>query len=206
MKKLLLLFFLAVAGLTAQAQDVIVGLDGSKTKSKVLEITQTEIKYKKFDNQEGPTYTMQKNLVQSVLYANGTTEEISQVMLKEIKTKSGKNLKKASWIVGGSIVLAGLIMNAKAVSDFNEGKIDDYDCSTKQGWSIALMGAGVATWGLYYFRGRALEKKAQRYNVTSLTEFTIPVAGGKSLISSVDVFHDSQHSGKSYGLGLKYVF
>jgi len=206
MKKLLLLLVLCVFALSAYAEDVIVGLDGSMIQSKVVEVTQSEIKYKKAGNLEGPTYSILKSQVKSILYENGTTEEIAQVLVNTAYAKSGKNFKVASWIVGGSMFLGGLILGTKATSDYNEGKIDDYDVDTKQGWGYALMGAGAVTWGVLYFRGCALEKRAERYQVSQLSAFEIPVCNQRTLMTSVDVVRDSQTGAKSYGLGLNFRF
>lgn len=52
-------------------QDVIVKKDGSTILSKVLEINPSDIKYKKFSNPNGPTYTIEKSEVMSVNYENG---------------------------------------------------------------------------------------------------------------------------------------
>ena len=70
MKKILLLMMWLMAGY-AMAQDVIVKKDGSTILSKVLEITQTELKYKKFNNPNGPTYTVFISDLQAVNYENG---------------------------------------------------------------------------------------------------------------------------------------
>lgn len=53
------------------AQDVIKQKDGTTIQSKVLEISSTEIKYKKFSNQGGPTYTLSKTEVSSITYESG---------------------------------------------------------------------------------------------------------------------------------------
>jgi len=53
------------------AQDVIVKRDGSTILSKVLEVNTSEIKYKKFSNQDGPTYTINKSEIMSINYENG---------------------------------------------------------------------------------------------------------------------------------------
>lgn len=53
------------------AQDVIVMKDGSTIISKVLEVNTSDIKYKKFSNQKGPTYTINKSEVTSINYKNG---------------------------------------------------------------------------------------------------------------------------------------
>lgn len=61
----------------AHAQDVIVKKDGNTITSKVTEITSSEIKYKKFSNQNGPTYTINKNEVNYINYENGERETIN---------------------------------------------------------------------------------------------------------------------------------
>ena len=59
MKKILL-FLLLLSATSAFAQDVIVKKDGSTILSKVLKITANEVEYKKYSNQNGPTYTIAK--------------------------------------------------------------------------------------------------------------------------------------------------
>lgn len=72
---ILLLFATSVFGkIAAYAQDVIIKNDKSEIKSKVLEITDTQIKYKKFDMLDGPTYNIYKTDVFMIIYKNGTKE------------------------------------------------------------------------------------------------------------------------------------
>lgn len=73
MKKILFILML-LSATSAFAQDVIVKTDGSTILSKVLEITSTEVKYKKFSNLNGPTYTIAKSEIQAINYANGEKE------------------------------------------------------------------------------------------------------------------------------------
>lgn len=77
MKKLSLLVVLFCASLMSMAQDVIVKKDGSIIQSKVMEINGTEIKYKKWSNQDGPMYSINKNEVNSINYQNGEVEKYS---------------------------------------------------------------------------------------------------------------------------------
>ncbi|RAU83140.1 hypothetical protein [Pontibacter arcticus] len=56
------------------AQDVILKKTGESIQSKVLEITPSEVKYKRFDNQEGPLYTVAKSDITIITYADKTTE------------------------------------------------------------------------------------------------------------------------------------
>ncbi len=69
-----LLVFMTLWAINAGAQDVIVKKDGSTIVSKVLEISGTEIKYKKFTNLEGPTYTLSQADIQLINYENGEKE------------------------------------------------------------------------------------------------------------------------------------
>lgn len=56
------------------AQDIIFKKDGSTIQAKVIEVGKYELKYKKFDNQNGPTYTINTQELQSVNYENGTKD------------------------------------------------------------------------------------------------------------------------------------
>lgn len=56
------------------AQDIIVKKDGGTIQAKVIEVGKYELKYKKFDNQDGPTYTISTQELQSVNYENGTKD------------------------------------------------------------------------------------------------------------------------------------
>ncbi|MBQ9671270.1 MAG: hypothetical protein IJV34_00270 [Prevotella sp.] len=72
--KALLSLALFTGTTTAFAQDVIVKHDGSTILSKVTEIGVTEVKYKKFSNQNGPTYSILKSDILSINYENGEKE------------------------------------------------------------------------------------------------------------------------------------
>jgi len=56
------------------AQDTIYKTDGTEIKSKVVEITNDLIKYKKFSNLDGPSYTVFKAEVFMIVYQNGERE------------------------------------------------------------------------------------------------------------------------------------
>ncbi len=75
MKKhvLTLLIFLVTAVMSV-AQDIITKRDGSEIPAKVTEITNQEIKYKRWDNQNGPVYGVDKKEVLFVKYENGAKD------------------------------------------------------------------------------------------------------------------------------------
>ena len=62
------------AGLSMSAQDVITKRDGTDIAAKVLEINPSDVKYKKAENPEGPTYTMARSEILLICYENGQRE------------------------------------------------------------------------------------------------------------------------------------
>ena len=72
----LLFFFITI---TAQAQDYIYMKDGSEYRAKVEEITPEIIKFKKFDQPEGPVRTVKVEDVISIRYQDGTEEAFTKV-------------------------------------------------------------------------------------------------------------------------------
>jgi hypothetical protein len=76
MKHVRLLLLMLIVSSTVLGQDVILLKDGSEIKAKVTEIGVQEIKYKKFDNLEGPVYSLRKTDVFMITYENGQKEVI----------------------------------------------------------------------------------------------------------------------------------
>jgi hypothetical protein len=83
MKNITFLLFAILTTTVCFSQDVITKTDGEEVKAKVLEVTQSEIKYKKNDNPNGPTYTILKKEVFMVKYGNGSKD----VFNSETETK-----------------------------------------------------------------------------------------------------------------------
>lgn len=77
LKCTLLAIFLLGLTSTAVSQDVILKKDNTTILSKVLEITSTEIKYKKWSNQDGPTYSIIRSEVTRINFQNGEVEQFS---------------------------------------------------------------------------------------------------------------------------------
>jgi hypothetical protein len=74
MKKITFLLLSILATTFCFSQDVITKSDGEEVKAKVLEVTQAEIRYKKFDNPNGPTFTIMKKEVFMIRYENGSKD------------------------------------------------------------------------------------------------------------------------------------
>lgn len=76
MKNLLTLIFIALVG-SGFSQDQLFKKDNTKIDVKILEINQTEIKYKLFTYQDGPTISILKKEVALIIYQNGVHEVLN---------------------------------------------------------------------------------------------------------------------------------
>ncbi|MEP1094242.1 MAG: hypothetical protein ABJG78_03995 [Cyclobacteriaceae bacterium] len=76
---LTLVFF----GHLLSAQDVIVMKNGDELKARVEEVGSSVIKYKKFENLEGPTYSVDKGNVFMIRYENGSKDVFTQTTQPE---------------------------------------------------------------------------------------------------------------------------
>lgn len=74
MKQFLLSSIFLCISYSGYSQDVIVKKDGSTILSKVLEVSSSEVKYKKYSNQDGPIYSISSSNIQVINYENGEKE------------------------------------------------------------------------------------------------------------------------------------
>ena len=74
MRTLLLLTILFLLGGVAQGQDLLTKRNGDELLVKVLEISPTEVKYRRADNPDGPLISVWKADVFMIRYANGTKD------------------------------------------------------------------------------------------------------------------------------------
>jgi hypothetical protein len=74
MKKTTLLLVAQILTGWLLAQDIIILKNGGEIKAKVIEVLPDTIKYKKWDNQEGPSYFESKANIVMIKYQNGTQD------------------------------------------------------------------------------------------------------------------------------------
>jgi len=72
------------------SQDVLTKKTGDDIQAKVIEVTTTEVKYKKFDNLNGPLFSILKSELLLVRYENGSKDVFNDIKKGEEKIVSVK--------------------------------------------------------------------------------------------------------------------
>ena len=83
------LFAIAMAvfiGHVCFSQDVITYKNGTEAKVKVMEVTSTEVKFKKEENPDGPVYAELKSKIFMIQFANGSKEVFGDKVEKPVST------------------------------------------------------------------------------------------------------------------------
>lgn len=219
MKQLLvLLMFLCSTGLFAQ--DVIVKRDGSTILCRVMELTPTEIVYKKWTNLKGANYVMDCSLVSAVNYENGKKVSLSKTdnMYKPNNQNDGvqqyndrtllmmdadiqklrnkiKTLRVAG-LVGGLALVGGGV----ALGFSNEWNEDDLVLP------VSLMGCGVALTTTCFIKARKYEKQASALEASSLYYEDFKLKNGTLLTAGLDMLSDKVYNQNVLGIGLRCYF
>ena len=101
---------------TESDYDVITFKNGDEIKAKVIEITQSEIKYKRFDYLDGPGRVALKTDVFAINYSNGTRELFNT--FTDNTTTAGKTVEKPVRAGEVAIGLSPVIYTEQALSMF----------------------------------------------------------------------------------------
>ena len=83
MKKIITLLSAMFCVLTIFAQDIIITKDSKRIEAKILEVSSTEIKYKKQTNIDGPTFVELLSNVSAIMYSNGDVESFNSDDVKK---------------------------------------------------------------------------------------------------------------------------
>jgi len=110
-----------ISGISVYAQDVITMRNGDEIKAKVTEITSSEIKYKRFENLDGPTVSVRRADVTAIVYENGTREAISASMTAAAPATFGIYANLGGLVFYGPTIGAELTINRRLVFDFAIG-------------------------------------------------------------------------------------
>ena len=131
----------------AMAQDVIVKTDNTTILSKVIEVNPTEVKYKKWSNQDGPTYSISRQELSRINYQNGDTEYYSnsQKNANDIPQHHFNNVDKGYLDNEGGFVGGRIRLNGRMLSDYEIQKLVD-----EQSFQLYLKGKKQINTGLLF--------------------------------------------------------
>lgn len=74
MKKIVFILVCFLMALPMMAQDIIIFTNGTEVEAKVTEVSDSEVKYKTFNNQTGPTWVKKTSEIFMIRYENGTKQ------------------------------------------------------------------------------------------------------------------------------------
>jgi hypothetical protein len=94
---------LAVSGATLFAQDVITLRNGSDVQAIVQEVSANDVRYKRADNPDGPTYTMRKSEIFMITYANGSREVFNEAAATPATTQQQAETSSPEPVVASAI-------------------------------------------------------------------------------------------------------
>jgi hypothetical protein len=158
MKNTILLIAAFVFSINTKAQDIITTLTGEELKSKVIEITTFEIKYKKIENINGPIYNILKSDVFMVKYENGSKDIFT--VLKNNPTFNYSNVKTKNNPI---LICAGIGLGASRIENIIH-IYNGYDVKFKPTSQLSLL--------FYYDLSKSLSVQSgistlfSRYSIT----------------------------------------
>jgi len=219
------LIFSLLCSVTLFAQDIIVQNNGNTILSKVVEIGATEVKYKKFSNLNGPTYTIAKAEILVINYENGEKESFANAQASVVNTNNigkrmlsdnellrvdannnnaapkVKRLRRNGWIGGLIGVGIGTVLGICTLR-LEDG--NDIGACAIAGGTFILGGAIYA--GVNFIKANRLQKEFDSYvHVTPIFQENIKFDNGNMLSAGVD-FIKGKNFGYTPGVGLRYNF
>lgn len=234
MKKIFLLM-LFLCSMSVWAQDVIVKKDGSTVVCRILEVTKTEVIYKKWSDLQGSNYIVNQKDLTAIHHENGTKTTFDAAPAVPAETASSANaqpmtdaellkmagvqdgtlqhemmqkakrLKKVGWIVGGSMFAIGGALTIAGGAD-----LFDSDAGFLLGCSAGpiLVVGGIITTTSCLVRAKNLKKKASPFSVSSAPLFQqdFKLKNGTTLSPSLDILKDNTQRNTTFGVGLTYNF
>ena len=227
--KQFLILFLFLCSTSIFAQDVIVKKDGSTIVCRVVELTSSEITYKKWGDLNGSNYVMNRSDASAINYQNGKKVNLSEATnlympnnqndgisklndnaLLAIDANSQdyakkiKKFKKIGWIGGISTAVAGAVLCGyyPFSKDKNTGKY-------KTEFIIiggSLIGIGAIWTTSFLLAAQSAQKNLNSLQSTSLYQQDFKLSNGSSISASIDMLSDHSIGNNTLGVGLRYNF
>ncbi|OFX21106.1 MAG: hypothetical protein A2041_05760 [Bacteroidetes bacterium GWA2_31_9b] len=214
MKYSVLFFLILFLGIfnNAFSQDVILLKNGEEIKAFVNEIDINIIKYKKFENPNGPIYNLKKTDVISVTYENGTKDVFSEP-LKEIIQEPKQNydvliakhgiVKQNGTTLSKNEVRSIMVNNNDALELYNSGKNLCFtgEIFSYAGLGIILIAAVVESKEIYTDNSAAIVGVIGGVACLA-TSMTVTFTGRSKIKKSVALYNSSLQNQQTYKIGI----
>lgn len=204
MKKILLTSIIILISTFCYSQDIIELNNGGEIKAKVSEISTKEVKYKKFNNLDGPTYTINIDEIVMIRYENG---------VKDVFTKTKGNFEKLDISTGyykGTNKIRKrefkklLSTNQKAYDEYKSGNL-----VKTLGFVIVLPSTVYLGWTIGQ---ENIESELLIAGSLGVAGVFLAIIGGNSMIKkSVKTYNSNKNIGfefklNSHGMGVALSF
>ena len=159
LKKMVAMAACLAVSVTLFAQDIIIMKNGSEIQAIVQDIRIDDVKYKKFDNPNGPNYTLKRSEIFMIRYENGSKDVFNEIVTDVSAGKQEPTLPELSYSNGvwqnnvkinPSQVREIMSGNSEALQKYNGGRslyiagqIIAVPCAALLGWDLgARLGGG----------------------------------------------------------------
>lgn len=143
-KYVLMTLVIVLSTICAQAQDVIFKSSSDSIQAQVLTVGTTEITYRKWNNLEGPIYSVPVNEVAAIRYANGSYDFFSNKNTVATQEKSSPSASIMLTRVGNTYYYDTKAMNKQATLEWLEGQ----NCPAAYQHFLSGMKTANAGWAL----------------------------------------------------------
>ena len=220
MKQFLVLLML-LCSTVAFGQDVIVKKDGSTIVCRVVELTSSEIVYKKWSDLNGSNYVMNRTDASAINYENGKKVNLSEATnlyqphnqndgvqqyndnallrldyasQKHNPYKKAKTLRTIGWV--GAIPFVGMAIYC----------FQNYHSGTTEA-GLGFLGVGALWTSAFVLTGNHIQKKADSMLQTySIIDKKYDISRNATLSAGIDMLNDNTNGNNTIGIGLRYNF
>jgi len=152
MKKQLILFAICLTSFCVSAQDIIVTKDAQKIDAKILEVSETEIRYKEFDNLDGPTFVLSTDKLSSIIYSKDKVILYNKPIEQEVVASTGSQSKEERTSFVGAVGTTGVGIRLD----------DDISVNAKYGMDFAWYTSDKFAIGFYFAFGMGIGSNVSR--------------------------------------------
>jgi hypothetical protein len=189
MKNLFVLTIVILFGIhhAAYSQDIILLKNGEEIKAFVNEVAVDLIKYKKFENPDGPIYSIEKRSVVMITYKNGSQDIFSEQTKNIPQDQKQQKPDPNSILIAkkGTVKQNNIYLNKNEVRTLMANNPDALELYNS-GKKLMVFGEIFSYTGLFVIFGAAIVEKKGNFEENSAAMVGV-IGGAISIVSSMAV-------------------